>query len=165
MEQTINSIHDAFNYIKQAKFLGDFTSIPLTGGIQHRLAGIGTHKTHQKKDLRPEDITGINQGLVKLANELIQLAGAENTSPLDTLTGHPGKHLQAMIEDLNYTPEKLVKELKSTREHLDKVIAGKRDISTEYAIKLEPYFQLSAGDWLQLQLNHNLKEARKAIKP
>jgi HTH-type transcriptional regulator/antitoxin HigA len=48
--------------------------------------------------------------------------------------------------------------------HLNELIKGKRHISALLALKLEKQLGISAAFWLRLQIDYDLKIARKQLK-
>ena len=48
--------------------------------------------------------------------------------------------------------------------HLNELIKGKRHISALLALKLEQQLGISAGFWMRLQVEYDLKIAKKQLK-
>ncbi len=48
--------------------------------------------------------------------------------------------------------------------HLNELIKGKRHISALLALKLEQQLKISAGFWMRLQVEYDLKMAKKQLK-
>jgi hypothetical protein len=70
----METIFDAFKIVKQNHFLNEYAEPKPDSGINHRIAGIGTHKTHTKTELRESDKISFRAGLKKLAGELLKIS-------------------------------------------------------------------------------------------
>ena len=80
----------------------------------------------------------------------------------DTLL-HPGEVLGEEIEARGI-PKKDFAELIGMRPpHLNELIKGKRHVSAMLALKLEKQLGVSASFWLRLQIDYDLKMARKQL--
>ena len=82
---------------------------------------------------------------------------------------HPGKILRdEFLEPMGLTAYRLAKEIKVPLTRIAAILAGKRSISAETALRLSRYFGQSESFWLSLQLAHDLDVARarhgRAIK-
>lgn len=74
---------------------------------------------------------------------------------------HPGTYLKSVYIDTNrYTQKALALALGVSSSALCRVLAGKADISPEFALKLEKTLDRSAESWLYMQLQHSLNELR-----
>ena len=67
------------------------------------------------------------------------------------LLSHPGETLKEVLDSNNMTQKELSPRIGITPKHLNLIISGKQDISTETAFKLEKVFSLSASFWNNLQ--------------
>lgn len=77
---------------------------------------------------------------------------------------HPG---EVLGEELvaREIPQKEFAELVDMRPpHLNELIKGKRHVSAILALKLERQLGISASFWLRLQIDYDLKMARKQLK-
>jgi antitoxin HigA-1 len=77
---------------------------------------------------------------------------------------HPG---EVLGEELvaREIPQKEFAELVDMRPpHLNELIKGKRHVSAILALKLEKQLGISAAFWLRLQVDYDLKMARKQLK-
>ena len=77
---------------------------------------------------------------------------------------HPGEVLGEEL-GARAIPQKEFAELVDMRPpHLNELIKGKRHISAILALKLEKQLGISAAFWLRLQIDYDLKIARKQLK-
>lgn len=74
---------------------------------------------------------------------------------------HPGKLIDANLEELGLSVAETAKAIKVTRQQLYNVIRGKSAISPDMAIRLEKAFGGSADFWLTMQTAFDLAQARK----
>jgi addiction module HigA family antidote len=88
---------------------------------------------------------------------------------------HPGNMLlEDYLPDLkarNVTRYRLAKELHITQSQLDELLAGKRNVTANIALRLGKFFNQSPGMWLGMQNDYDLAMARldypeiESIKP
>lgn len=71
------------------------------------------------------------------------------------LLSHPGETLKEVLESNNMTQKELSARIGLTPKHINLIISGKADISTETAYKLEKVFSLSASFWNNLQRQYD----------
>lgn len=74
---------------------------------------------------------------------------------------HPGKLVEANLEELHVSVADAAKAMKVTRQQLYNVTRGKSAISPDMAIRLEKAFGGSADFWLTMQTSYDLAQARK----
>jgi antitoxin HigA-1 len=71
---------------------------------------------------------------------------------------HPGRFLELeFLEPLGMTAYKLAKDLGVPAPRMYDVVAGKRGISADTALRLARYFGTSAQYWMNLQAHHDLE--------
>ncbi len=71
---------------------------------------------------------------------------------------HPGEVLQEeFLEPLEMTPYKLAQAIGVTAPRIYDVVAGKRAISTDTALRLSRFFGTSERFWLNLQVRYDLE--------
>lgn len=97
------------------------------------------------------------------------------TTPQTIPYPHPGEVLKNdFIEPLELTAYKVAKTLGVSQTAIGEILAGKRSISPEMALRLEQYTRISARTWINLQAAYDLDQARhnskltkklKAIRP
>lgn len=74
---------------------------------------------------------------------------------------HPGKLVEANLEELGVSVADAAKAMKVTRQQLYNVTRGKSGITPDMAIRLEKAFGGSADFWLTMQTTYDLAQARK----
>ena len=74
---------------------------------------------------------------------------------------HPGKLIDANLEELGVSVAEAATAMKVTRQQLYNVTRGKSAISPDMAIRLEKAFGGSADFWLAMQTAYDLAQARK----
>ena len=78
---------------------------------------------------------------------------------------HPGEILRAeFLDPLDITPYRLSKDLGVTQTRISEILAEKRSITADSAIRLSQYFGNSAQFWMNLQTQYDLREAQDANK-
>lgn len=85
---------------------------------------------------------------------------------------HPGEVLADELAELEKTPTELARELHVPANRISQLVAGKRAMTADTALRLEKWLGVSAGFWLNLQKRYELDIARaeaidmlKTIKP
>ena len=74
---------------------------------------------------------------------------------------HPGKLVEANLEELGLTVAEAAKALKVTRQQLYNVMRGKSAVSPDMALRFEKAFGGGASMWLGMQTAYDLVQARK----
>lgn len=77
---------------------------------------------------------------------------------------HPGELLGEELEAREIQQKQFAELVGMRPPHLNELIKGKRHISAILAIKLENELGISAAFWLRLQVDYDLKIARKQLK-
>lgn len=67
------------------------------------------------------------------------------------------------MEPLGLSPEALAAALSVSVSHLEDVIAGTRPMDADLDLRLARYFRMSEGFFLSLQLDYELREARRSL--
>jgi addiction module HigA family antidote len=81
------------------------------------------------------------------------------------ITMHPGQYLtEVYLEPLNLTQSELAKRLQVDKSSVSRLLSGDADLSASMAVRLSRIFDLSAEAWLEMQAQHNLKAAKKALE-
>ena len=85
---------------------------------------------------------------------------------------HPGEILADELAELNKTPTELARELHVPANRISQLVAGKRAMTADTALRLEKWLGVSAAFWMNLQQRYELDIARadtiqmlKAIRP
>ena len=74
---------------------------------------------------------------------------------------HPGEILRdEFLDPMGLTAYRLAKEIKIPLTRVAAILAGKRSITAETALRLARYFGQSESFWLSLQASHDLDVAR-----
>ncbi len=75
---------------------------------------------------------------------------------------HPGEILKLdFLEPLDITPYRLSKDIGVAQTRISEILAGKRSITADTAIRLSRYFGNSAQFWLNLQSHYDLRQAEE----
>lgn len=74
---------------------------------------------------------------------------------------HPGKLIEANLEELGLSVAEAAKGMKVTRQQLYNVMRGKSAVSPDMALRLEKAFGGGAAMWLGMQSAYDLAQARK----
>lgn len=77
---------------------------------------------------------------------------------------HPGEILNDELEALEMTATELARTIQVPANRITQIIAGKRAITADTALRLARYFGTSADLWMNLQKAFELKTARAAIE-
>lgn len=74
---------------------------------------------------------------------------------------HPGEILQIdFLEPMAITAYRLSKDISVTQARIGEILAGKRSVTADTALRLSRYFGNSAEFWLNLQIQYDLRQAR-----
>ncbi len=76
---------------------------------------------------------------------------------------HPGEVLEEDLVALGIAAWELAEVLQMPPQRLLDIIAGKRPVDADTALRLGHYFDTSPLFWLNLQVLHDLRLARKAV--
>jgi antitoxin HigA-1 len=76
---------------------------------------------------------------------------------------HPGEHLADELKALNMSANELAKELGVPTNRLTQIIAGRRGISGDTALRLGKWFGTGPDIWMNLQKNYELQLAAQEI--
>ena len=77
---------------------------------------------------------------------------------------HPGIVLGDELLARNIQQKEFASLLEMRAPHLNELIKGKRHVSALLALKLEQQLGISAGFWMRLQVEYDLKIAKKQLK-
>jgi hypothetical protein len=69
----MQNLEDIFELIKFEKFIVNYTTIPIKGGIKARKAGKGTNESDKNKTYKPGEIEDMKNGLIKLLTDINQV--------------------------------------------------------------------------------------------
>jgi addiction module HigA family antidote len=78
---------------------------------------------------------------------------------------HPGEYLtEVYLEPLNLTQSELAKRLQVDKSSVSRLLSGEADLSAAMAVRLSRVFDLSAEAWMEMQIQHSLRMARKNLE-
>ncbi len=78
---------------------------------------------------------------------------------------HPGEILADELRELKISPTELARQIKVPANRISQIIAGKRSISADTALRLGKWFGTTAAFWLNLQTSHDLRLAVASSGP
>ena len=76
---------------------------------------------------------------------------------------HPGEILADELADIGLTAKKLADVIEVTPNRLYQILAGKRNLTADTALRLAQYFGMSAAFWMNLQSAYELDLARQEV--
>src|SRR5712675_233796 len=76
---------------------------------------------------------------------------------------HPGEILGDELEEIGLTAKKLADTIEVPPNRLYQLLAGKRNITADTALRLSQYFGTSADFWMNLQSAYELDLARQQV--
>jgi addiction module HigA family antidote len=85
------------------------------------------------------------------------------TEPLPIYPIHPGEVLAEQLEELQMTAAELARELHVPANRLYQLLAGKRSMTADTALRLEQWLGASAAFWMNLQKSYELDRASAEI--
>ena len=74
---------------------------------------------------------------------------------------HPGEILADELAELNTSPTELARELHVPANRITQLVAGKRAMTADTALRLERWLGVSAAFWMNLQKRYELDIARE----
>jgi addiction module HigA family antidote len=74
---------------------------------------------------------------------------------------HPGEILADELMELNKSPAELARELHVPANRISQLVAGKRAMTADTALRLERWLGVSAAFWMNLQKRYELDIARE----
>ncbi|MEQ9638881.1 MAG: HigA family addiction module antitoxin [Alphaproteobacteria bacterium] len=72
---------------------------------------------------------------------------------------HPGEVLREELDELGVTPTELARQIKVPANRLSQIIAGKRGITADTALRLGHWFGTDPQFWMNLQAQFDLADA------
>lgn len=78
---------------------------------------------------------------------------------------HPGKVLENELEEIGLSASKLSGLIDVPANRLYQILAGKRSLTADTAVRLGRYFGTSADFWMNLQCSYELEMARRELGP
>ena len=77
---------------------------------------------------------------------------------------HPGEILADELAELNMAASELAREVQVPANRITQIIAGKRAISADTALRLGKWFGTGPQIWLNLQQTYELDRVRPSLK-
>ncbi len=81
---------------------------------------------------------------------------------------HPGEVLKGELEEFGITPTELARQVAVPPNRVSQIIAGKRSITGDTALRLGHWFGVEPQFWMNLQTQHDLavaaQEAGEAVE-
>jgi addiction module HigA family antidote len=74
---------------------------------------------------------------------------------------HPGEILADELAELHKSPTELARELHVPANRISQLVAGKRAMTADTALRLERWLGVSAAFWMNLQKRYELDVARE----
>ena len=76
---------------------------------------------------------------------------------------HPGRVLKDELDELGITPTEFSRQIEVPPNRVSQIIAGKRSITGDTAVRLAAALGTSERFWLALQADFDLEQAHRAI--
>ena len=76
---------------------------------------------------------------------------------------HPGEILADELQEIGISATELSRQLKVPENRVPQIIAGKRNITPDTALRLAKWFGTTPKFWLNLQQSHDLRLAEQQI--
>jgi antitoxin HigA-1 len=76
---------------------------------------------------------------------------------------HPGEILADELEEIGLSAAQLARTIEVPANRISQIIAGKRSVTADTALRLARYFGTSADFWMNLQKAYDLDLARQAM--
>src|SRR6266480_878855 len=76
---------------------------------------------------------------------------------------HPGEVLADELAELNTSPSELARALHVPANRISQLVAGKRSMTADTALRLEKWLGVSAAFWMNLQKRYELDIARDKV--
>jgi addiction module HigA family antidote len=76
---------------------------------------------------------------------------------------HPGEILADELAEIGITAKRLADDLEVPPNRLYQLLAGKRNVTADTALRLSQYFGMSADFWMNLQSAYELDLARQQV--
>ena len=76
---------------------------------------------------------------------------------------HPGEILNDELEELGLSAKRLAEVIQVPPNRLYQILAGKRSMTVDTALRLGQFFGMSADFWMNLQTAYELDQARQHL--
>ena len=74
---------------------------------------------------------------------------------------HPGEQLRDELDELGISGNALALDLRVPANRINDILAGKRGITADTALRLARYFGTTAEFWMNLQTAYDLRQTRR----
>ncbi len=74
---------------------------------------------------------------------------------------HPGEILRDELDEFGVSPAALARQIDVPPNRIGQIIAGKRSVTSDTALRLGHWFGVEARFWLNLQVQFDLEEAER----
>lgn len=75
---------------------------------------------------------------------------------------HPGEILKEELEELEITPTEFARQIDVPANRVSQIIAGKRSVTGDSALRFGHWFEMDPLFWLNLQASYELRVAAEA---
>ena len=82
---------------------------------------------------------------------------------LERAPSHPGAAIEDILIDLKIPKSEIARMLNISRQHLYDIIAGRKPVSPEVAVRLGKLFGDGGGIWIRLQAAYDLWQAQRTV--
>ena len=76
---------------------------------------------------------------------------------------HPGEILGDELKEIGFSAKRLGDIIQVPPNRLYQILAGKRNVTADTALRLSQYFGMSAAFWMNLQSAYELDRARRQV--
>lgn len=77
---------------------------------------------------------------------------------------HPGEVLAEELEARGLSQKSFAELVGMRPSHFNELLKGKRNLSAILALKLEEHLEIDAAFWMRLQIDYDLKKARRQLE-
>lgn len=70
---------------------------------------------------------------------------------------------EKFLNPMGITPYQLAKDIRVPQTRISAILAGERTITADTGLRLDRYFGLTAGWWVRLQLDCDLRKAQREL--
>ena len=76
---------------------------------------------------------------------------------------HPGEVLKGELEEFGITPAEFARQIEVPANRVSQIIAGKRSVTSDTALRFGHWFGVEPGFWMNLQTQFDLAEAEREV--
>jgi antitoxin HigA-1 len=78
-------------------------------------------------------------------------------------SSHPGAVIADILEDFRVSKTHIAAELGISRQHLHDILAGRKPLSAEVAVRVDALLGGGAESWLRMQASHDAWHAARSV--